>query len=48
MVALVYAATIRYPNIDMSGQTGKRDEALQLLIRRRRGRRSTWTGKTCR
>jgi hypothetical protein len=31
VVALVYAATIRYPNIDMAGQTGKRDEALQLL-----------------
>ena len=31
IVALVYAATVRYPNIDQSGQTGKRDEALQLL-----------------
>ncbi len=31
VVALVYAATLRYPNIDMAGQTGKRDEALQLL-----------------
>ena len=31
VVALVYAAIIRYPNIDMAGQTGKRDEALQLL-----------------
>ncbi|HST04333.1 MAG TPA: DUF2723 domain-containing protein [Chloroflexia bacterium] len=31
VVALVYAAALRYPNIDQSGQTAKRDQALQLL-----------------
>jgi hypothetical protein len=31
VVTLVYAAALRYPNIDQSGQTAKRDQALQLL-----------------
>ena len=37
IVALLYGTVLRYPNIDQSGQTEKRDQALELLSKAPQG-----------